>query len=200
MIKYVNNIPTLFSKENLAKDLPRKATPFKGNYFNPDIGKLILGIRTLEEPNIMEHMANSAGMKYWDIYKVDAPKTIQNKMHSIAQPFFESRAVEALKKYPNYFKMTQDKKEFVIKEISKKVKEDVLEIVEDGMPKSISVIRLLANENKKKVQKVIDFLDIDGVNKLEDSLKQKDSLSILLKIQSLVDIYDEIFYGELNMN
>ena len=97
IIKYVNNIPTLFSKENLAKDLPKKAIPFRGKYFNPDIGKLILGIRTLEEPNIMEQLANAAGMKYWDVYKVEGPKSVKNKMNSIAQPFFESRAVEALK-------------------------------------------------------------------------------------------------------
>ena len=200
IIKYINNIPTLFSKDNLAKDLPQKATPFKGKYFNPDIGKLILGIRTLEEPNIMEQIANAAGMKYWDIYKVDAPNTVQNKMNSIAQPFFESRAVEALKKYPNYFKMDQKNKEFVIKEISEAVKQDVLKVVDDGMPKSISLIRLLSNKNKKEVQNVIDFLNIDGVDKLDDVLDKKDSLGILLKIQSLVDIYDEIFYNEFNMN
>jgi len=200
IIKYINNIPTLFSKDNLAKDLPQKATPFKGKYFNPDIGKLILGIRTLEEPNIMEQIANAAGMKYWDIYKVDAPNTVQNKMNSIAQPFFESRAVEALKKYPNYFRMSQDRKEFVITEISEAVKQDVFKVVEDGMPKSISIIRLLSNKNKKEVQNVIDFLNIDGVNKLDDVLDKKDSLGILLKIQSLVDIYDEIFYNEFNMD
>ena len=200
IVKYINNIPTLFSKDNLAKDLPQKATPFKGKYFNPDIGKLILGIRTLEEPNIMEQIANAAGMKYWDIYKVDAPNTVQNRMNSIAQPFFESRAVEALKKYPNYFKMDQKNKEFVIKEISEAVKQDVLKVVDDGMPKSISLIRLLSNKNKKEVQNVIDFLNIDGVDKLDDVLDKKDSLGILLKIQSLVDIYDEIFYNEFNMN
>ena len=68
------------------------------------------------------------------------------------------------------------------------------------MPKSISIIRLLSNKNKKEVQDVIDFLNIDGVNKLDDVLDKKDSLGILLKIQSLVDIYDEIFYNEFNMN
>ena len=200
IIKYVNNIPTLFSKENLAKDLPKKATPFRGKYFNPDIGKLILGIRTLEEPNIMEQLANAAGMKYWDVFKVTAPKSVQNQMNSIAQPFFESRAVEALKKYPNYFRMSQDRKEFVIAEISEAVKQDVFKVIEDGMPKSISIIRLLSNKNKKEVQNVIDFLNIDGVNKLDDVLDKKDSLGILLKIQSLVDIYDEIFYNEFNMD
>ena len=121
-------------------------------------------------------------------------------MNSIAQPFFESRAVEALKKYPNYFKMDQKNKEFVIKEISEAVKQDVLKVVDDGMPKSISLIRLLSNKNKKEVQNVIDFLNIDGVDKLDDVLDKKDSLGILLKIQSLVDIYDEIFYNEFNMN
>ena len=41
----------------------------------------------------------------------------------------------------------------------------------------------------------MDFLGIDG--ELEDLLKEENSLPTLLKIQSLLKSYDDIFFGDL---
>jgi hypothetical protein len=43
----------------------------------------------------------------------------------------------------------------------------------------------------------MEFLDIEGSP--EDLLKQDGGLQQLLKIKSLVDSYDDIFYGDLNL-
>ncbi len=66
------------------------------------------------------------------------------------------------------------------------------------MPNSINVLRTLSNKNKKQVRNVMKFLQIEG--ELEDLLKEEDGLQQLLRIQTLVDNYDDIFYGDLDLN
>ena len=86
--------------------------------------------------------------------------------------------------------------EKILDNIATDVKKDVMSVVEQGMPRSINIVRLLSR-NKKKTKKVMEFLDIEGSP--EDLLKQDGGLQQLLKIKSLVDSYDDIFYGDLNL-
>ena len=37
---------------------------------------------------LMERMANIAGLKYWDVFKTDAPNKIKNQMNQIAFTLF----------------------------------------------------------------------------------------------------------------
>ena len=119
-------------------------------------------------------------------------------MDSLAAPFFEAAAIEYLKRNPNYFDLPQQDKERVLAEMATEVRANVLSTMEVGMPRSINVLRVLTNKNKKQVRNVMDFLKIEGP--LEDVLKQEDALQKLLKIQALVDNYDDIFYGDLNLD
>ena len=65
------------------------------------------------------------------------------------------------------------------------------------LPKSLQMVRTLS-QNEDKVQKVMDYLEIDG--KLEDLLEEANGFEMLTKIDSLVKNYDQIFTGSLNLD
>ena len=192
MLRYIDNII------GTSEGLPQRATATRGTQYTPDIGKQVLGNRTLNTPNLVEKMMNAAGVPYWKAIKFDGPAEIRNKMDSLAAPFFEAAAIEYLKKNPDYFKLPQADKEKILNEMSKEVRTNVLSTMEAGMPRSINVVRTLSNKNKKQVRKVMEFLGIEGP--IEDLLQQEDGLQQLLRIQALVDNYDDIFYGDLNLD
>ena len=193
MLRYIDNV-----LGNTKEGMPRRATPTRGRQFVPDIGKQILGNRTLQVPNLIEKMMNAAGRPYWKSIRFDGPAEIKNKMDALAAPFFETRALEYLKKNPDYFRLPLEDKQKILDTISTKVKQDVTDIVKTGMPKSINVLRTLSGKNKKEVRNVMKFLGIEG--SIEDLLKEEDGLQQLLRIQSLVDSYDDIFYGDLDLD
>ena len=193
MLRYIDNILGIKNE-----GMPRRATPTRGRQFVPDLGKQILGNRTLQVPNLIEKMMNAAGRPYWKSIRFDGPAEIKNKMDALAAPFFETRALEYLKKNPDYFRLPLGDKQKILDTISEKVKGDVTDIVKTGMPKSINVLRVLSSKNKKEVRNVMKFLGIEG--SIEDLLKEEDGLQQLLRIQSLVDSYDDIFYGDLDLD
>jgi hypothetical protein len=57
---------------------------------------------------------------------------------------------------------------------------------------------VLSGKNKDKVKRVMDFMGIEG--ELEDILKEEDALSTLRKIDMLVENYDKVFFGELELD
>tara|TARA_E500000305_G_scaffold52343_1_gene40928 strand:- start:66 stop:707 length:642 start_codon:yes stop_codon:yes gene_type:complete len=193
MLRYINNVIG-----GTDEGLPRRATPTRGRQFVPDIGKQILGNRTLQVPNLIEKMMNAAGRPYWKSVRFNGPAEIKNKMDALAAPFFETRALEYLKKNPDYFRLPLSDKQIILDTISTEVRKDVTDIVKTGMPKSINVLRTLSGKNKKEVKNVMKFLGIEG--NIEDLLKEEGGLQQLLRIQSLVDSYDDIFYGDLNLD
>jgi hypothetical protein len=193
MLRYIENI--IGGSE---EGRPKRATPTRGTQFVPDIGKQVLGNRTLQVPNLIEKMMNAAGRPYWKAIRFDGPAEIKNKMDALAAPFFETAALEYLKKNPDYFRLPLKDKEKILNEIGAEVRKNVTSVVEKGMPKSINVLRTLSGKNKKQVRNVMKFLQIEG--ELEDLLKEEDGLQQLLRIQTLVDNYDDIFYGDLNLD
>ena len=116
-------------------------------------------------------------------------------MDAVASPFFEAIAIKYLRNNPDYFKKPQREKEEILDRISKEVRAGVMEVVEKGMPRSINLVRVLSRENKKEVQKVMEFLNIE--ESLEELLKKDDGLQTLLKIKTLLDNYDDIFFGDI---
>ena len=193
MMRYMNNI---FGD---SQDLPQKATATRGVDFTPDIGKQVLGNRTLSTPNLVEQMMNSAGQPYWEaLGRIDAPEKVRNIMKSVATPIIEGTAIKYLKQNPDYFNLPLAKKEKVLDSIRKEAKSQMMEVIEKGMPKSINIFRLLDKKDNKKVKDVMEFLGVEG--SLEDIMKEENPLPTLLKIQTLVDIYDDIFYGDLKLN
>ena len=66
------------------------------------------------------------------------------------------------------------------------------------IPRNLEMIRVLSGKNKDKVKRVMDFMGIEG--ELEDILKEEDALSTLRKIDMLVENYDKVFFGELELD
>jgi phage-related tail protein len=74
----------------------------------------------------------------------------------------------------------------------------MMEVFEKGMPKSMNIFRLLDKKNKKEIKNVMNFLGLEG--ELEDVMEEENPLPTLLKIQTLMDIYDDVFYGDLKLD
>ncbi len=189
-MKYINNLPALFGMEPLSEELTEKANPFRGTEKSLNISKNALGVRIVEEPNTIERMANVAGLKWYDIYRVDAPNTIKNQMNQIAHPFFEMRADEALRANPDYFDLLPKVQKEILVDIAKQVKKDVLKQMEQSVPESINIMRVLGSKDKKKLKAIMKTMQLEEDN-LEDILKRPDALKVLKTMQHLLDNYGE---------
>ena len=189
-MKYINNLPALFGMKPLSEDLTEKANPFRGTEKSLNVSKNALGVRVVEEPNLMERMVNVAGMKWYDIYRVDAPNSIRNQMNQIAYPFFELRADEALRANPNYFDLYPDAQKQILVDIAKKVKQDVIKQMEASVPESINIMRVLSTKDKKKLKAIMRTMQLEEDN-LEDIIKRPDALKVLKTMQHLLDNYGE---------
>ena len=184
MMRYVNN---LFGD---TQDLPPKATVTRGTEFTPDIGKQLLGNRGVSLPNLVEQMMNSAGKPYWKaLGRIDAPDAIRNKMKMLASPFFEASALKYLNKYPDYFDLPLDRKQELLKRMNDETKDNMMKVFEQGMPKEMNVLRTLSSKNKDKVKNIQKEFGLEG--DLEEL-----PLPLLLQIQTLLDIYDDIFNSD----
>ena len=192
MFRYIDNII------GTSKGLPERATPTRGTQSVPDTGKQVLGVRTVSNPNLAEKMMNRAGVPYWKSIRFDGPAEVRNKMDAIAAPFFESAAIKALRQNPDYFDMTKQQQVKILETMASEVRSNVLDVIEKGMPKEINLVRILSNKDQKELKNVMKFLGIEG--DIEDLAKEEDGLSTLLKIQTLLDNYDDIFFGDLKLD
>jgi len=197
-IKYVNN---LFDSMGLpsSTDLPRRAMPTRATDLQVDPGKQVLGVRGSREPNTIESMLNAAGMSSWKAIKFDGPAEVKNYMDTLVAPYLENAARKYLKKNPEFFKSNQAEKERIIQSVIKEAKDSVTSVMQSGtIPRNLEMIRVLSGKNKDKVKRVMDFMGIEG--ELEDILKEEDALSTLRKIDMLVENYDKVFFGELELD
>ncbi|MDA7917442.1 hypothetical protein N9B74_00095 [bacterium] len=197
-IKYVNN---LFDSIGLpsSTDLPRRAMPTRATDLQVDPGKQVLGVRGSREPNTIESMLNAAGMSSWKAIKFDGPAEVKNYMDTLVAPYLENAARKYLKKNPEFFKSNQAEKERIIQSVIKEAKDSVTNVMQSGtIPRNLEMIRVLSGKNKDKVKRVMDFMGIEG--ELEDILKEEDALSTLRKIDLLVENYDKVFFGELELD
>ena len=197
-IKYVNN---LFDSMGLpsSTDLPRRAMPTRATDLQVDPGKQVLGVRGSREPNTIESMLNAAGMSSWKAIKFDGPAEVKNYMDTLVAPYLENAARKYLKKNPEFFKSNQAEKERIIQSVIKEAKDSVTNVMQSGtIPRNLEMIRVLSGKNKDKVKRVMDFMGIEG--ELQDILKEEDALSTLRKIDMLVENYDKVFFGELELD
>ena len=197
-IKYVNN---LFDSMGLpsSTDLPRRAMPTRATDLQVDPGKQVLGVRGSREPNTIESMLNAAGMSSWKAIKFDGPAEVKNYMDTLVAPYLENAARKYLKKNPEFFKSNQAEKERIIQSVIKEAKDSVTSVMQSGtIPRNLEMVRVLSGKNKDKVKRVMDFMGIEG--ELEDILKEEDALSTLRKIDMLVENYDKVFFGELELD
>ena len=197
-IKYVNN---LFDSLGLpsSTDLPRRAMPTRATDLQVDSGKQVLGVRGSREPNTIEAMLNSAGMSAWKAIKFDGPAEVKNYMDTLVAPYLETAARRYLKKNPEFFRLSQAEKERVMKSIISEAKTNVTEVMQNSaIPRNLEMVRVLSGKNKDKVKRVMEFMGIEG--ELEDILKEEDALNTLRKIDMLVENYDKIFFGDLELD
>lgn len=193
--RYINNL----LPEGLAPDVPVRATPLKGQEDTPDIGRQILGNRTVRSINIAEAMHNSAGRPTWKAVRWGGPPEVKNYMDQLAAPIFEEESIRALKSNPDYFDLTTSEKGRILDSIRKNVRERVSRLMEvQGRPATLDALRMLSQEDQEKVAKVRDFLGYEG--SLSEISKQEDGFEKLENIKFFVDRYDEIFFGELSLD
>ncbi len=193
MLKYINNIT---GSSNM---LPERARPTRGTDKKIDIGKQILGVRELSNPNLIEKMMNAAGQEYWEAIRFSGPPEIKNQMDALAAPYFEVAALRELRrlhdKKLDYFDLPLESKVEVLDRIRKEVKSKVTSAVEQGLPSEINLVRVLSTKDKDKVKKIMDTLGIEG--DLEDLLKAEDGLLQLNRIKVILKNYDKIFFSDL---
>ena len=199
--KYINN---LFGKLGGVQDLDKRATATRGFDQEVDVGKQLLGVRGSREPNMMEAMLNTAGMSSWRAISFDGPAEVKNYMEGLVAPILETTARKYLDKNPNFFEsgskgLDTKQRQALVKKIIAEAKQKTSQIMKTGeLPRTLEMVRVLSSKNDKKVKEVMDFLDIKG--DLSDILKDEDALSKLTRIKNLVDNYDDIFYGTLNLD
>jgi hypothetical protein len=180
-------------------DLPRRAMPTRATDLQVDSGKQILGVRGSREPNTIEAMLNSAGMSAWRSIKFDGPAEVKNYMDTMVAPYLENAARKYLKGNPEFFKLNQGEKERIIQSIIETAKDGVTNAIQSSpIPRNLEMVRVLSGKNKDKVKRVMEFMGIEG--ELEDILKKEDALNTLRKIDMLVENYDKIFFGDLELD
>ena len=190
MFKYIDNIT------GTSKDLEERSTATRGKQYTTNVGKQILGVRETSMPNLVEKMMNAAERPYWKAIRFDGPPEVKNIMDGIAAPFFEATALRYLNNNPDYFEKPLEEKERILDLIAEEVKEDVTKVVEDGLPKSINLVKVLSGKNKKDVREVMEFLGVE--ESLEELIKAEDGVTTLLRIQTLLEIWDEV--KDFNIN
>lgn len=189
MLKYVDALT------GTSEDLPVRSTPLRGNKYVPNLSKQMLGAREMPFPELIEQMHNIAGVPHWAAIKWNGPAEVKNVMDTLAAPYFQAAAYEALRANPNYADMSLEEQRKVLDTIKQSVRANVIQTMEIAVPAQLNFVRILSGKNKVKVNKVMKIMGIEG--ELEDILKEDDALNILQKIKLYVDNYDDIFLNEI---
>ena len=196
--RYVNNLFDSMLLGSGSSDIDRKATPSRGFDQKVDVGKQVLGVRGSREVNYIEYMLNSAGMVEWKTLKFDAPPEVKNYMNAVANEYLNQSAIKYLKLNPDFAELSTDKKQTIVRDVVAETKERVGERMKMGeLPKTLDMIRVLANQSDDKVKDVMEWMEIEG--DLEDIIGTEDALGTLRRIKYYSDNYDSIFNGDLNL-
>ena len=188
MLKYVNNI---FPKTSGVNELPSRLSATSSRSGQPDFGKQLLGTRAVTDPTNIQSMLNAAGRPDWSAIRFDGPAVIKNTMDGITTSILETTSKRYMKNNPDYYSMSQKDKEKILDKLIAEVKTTVTEVMKQGVPRSLEMVRVLASKDKNKVKEIMDFLQIEG--SLEDVLDQDDSYDVLKNISMYLDNYDQIF-------
>jgi len=189
MLKYVDALT------GTSENLPIRATPLRGNKYVPNISKQLLGAREMPFPNLIEQMHNKAEVDHWAAIKWNGPAEVKNVMDTLAAPYFQAAAYEALQANPNFADMSLEEQRKILDTIKQSVRANVLQTMELAVPAQLNFVRILSGKDKNKVKKVMRIMGVEG--ELEDILKEDDALNILQKIKLYVDNYDDIFLNEI---
>ena len=137
-------------------------------------------------------------MVEWKTIKFDAPPEVKNYMNAVANEYLNQTAIKYLKLNPDFAELSTDKKQTIVRGVVVETKERVSERMKVGeLPKTLDMIRVLANQSDSKVKDVMEWMEIEG--DLEDLIGKEDALGILRRIKYYSDNYDSIFNGDLNL-
>ena len=189
MLKYVDALT------GTSENLPVRATPLRGNKYVPNISKQLLGAREMPFPELIEQMHNLAEVPHWAAIKWNGPAEVKNVMDTLAAPYFQAAAYEALQANPKYADYSLEEQRKVLDTIKQSVRTNVIQTMELAVPAQLNFVRILSGKNKEQVKKVMKIMGVEG--ELEDILKKDDALNILQKIKLYVDNYDDIFLDEV---
>ena len=189
-----NSLRYLDNLTGISETLPTRATSTRGYLDYVDVGKQILGVRSVEEPVLYERMLNSAGVSVWNAVRFQVPPEVKNTMDAMAAPLFEYYATQALRNEPDFFTLPQAQKEDIISQVRSRVQTTVVDQMKNGaVPASLDLFRVLSTQNKGQVSEILDFI---GESSLEEIAEREDAYETLKKVQMLLDEYDTIFRGE----
>tara|TARA_R110000796_G_C14566250_1_gene435352 strand:- start:55 stop:3861 length:3807 start_codon:yes stop_codon:yes gene_type:complete len=197
-LRYINNL--FDGLAGMSSELPTKATPTRGTSKNIDAGKQLLGVRGGQgEPNGIESMLNSAGMSSWRSINFQTEPEVRNYMNKLIAPFLDTAARKALANNPNFYTLSLEKKELIIKAVIKEAKGNVTAIMKDSpIPRSLELVRVIASGNKSQLKKVMNVLGIKGT--LSEILEGENPLETLNQIKILMESYEDIWHGDLELD
>ena len=196
--RYVNNIFDGMLLGSGSNQMERKATPTKGFDQKVDVGKQLLGVRGSSEVNYIEYMLNSAGMQEWRTISFDGPPVVKNYMNAVASTYLNQSAIKYLERNPDFSERSTEEKQDIVRSAVQDAREKVTERMKTGeLPKTLDMIRILADENNSKIKDVMEWLQIEG--ELKDLIGTEDALSTLKRIKYYSDNYNDIFNGELSL-
>tara|TARA_R110002126_G_scaffold195659_1_gene343437 strand:+ start:2374 stop:6270 length:3897 start_codon:yes stop_codon:yes gene_type:complete len=197
-LRYINNL--FDGLAGMSSELPTKATPTRGTSKNIDAGKQLLGVRGGQgEPNGIESMLNAAGKSSWRTISFKTEPAVRNYMNKLIAPFLDTAARKFLAKNPEYYSMSLADKELVIQKVIAEAKKNVNSIMKNSpIPRSLEVVRILSKENKGQLKKVMSLLGIEGT--LSEILEGENPLETLNQIKILMESYEDIWHGDLELD
>ena len=196
MTKYINHILPE-GVPGSAKGMPQRNDSLTGARKGTDIGKQILGARQTTYPNLPEALFNSAGIDSWREVKWSGPPEVKNVMDSLASSYFQMEAKRQLKTHPDFFTVSKQKRQAIVRAMIKNVKKRVLDTLDNSLPNSLNMVRLISGNKDAKVRRVMDKLGF-GDMELVDFLEEDDGLEQLTKIKYFVDNYDDTFLSGID--
>ena len=120
-------------------------------------------------------------------------------MNKLIAPFLDTAARKALANNPNFYTLSLEKKELIIKAVIKEAKGNVTAIMKDSpIPRSLELVRVIASGNKSQLKKVMNVLGIKGT--LSEILEGENPLETLNQIKILMESYEDIWHGDLELD
>lgn len=160
---------------------------------NPNIGKVLGGVRETGTPTPIESLLNSVGVRSWDSIKWDGSPEVKNRLDQIVEPILNTNAQRALSRYPDFFERDLASREQILEGVVRASQQEAKRILQLGMGEDgvLNVMMEIQTLPKKDVKRTLKRLGID--QDIEDLATQPGGKAILDSILYFSKNFDEVF-------